>query len=434
MKVKASTKKAGLSRRRFLAASAAGAAGPLLLSRDVLGVPGGEPPSERPVCALIGYGGMGRGHMREGFHRYTAAVCEVDGARLDEALASLDGKAKGYTDYRAVLDRDDIDAVLIAAPDHWHAVMTQDACEAGKDVYCEKPACKTFEEGEVMKRAARRYDRVVQIGAQGRSTEGGWAACQFIRNGQLGSVHRVDIWHERNYSGGDAHAFRDPPANFDWDMWLGPAREHPYNPDYVHFNWRWMMDFGGGFIRDRGAHIMSIIQWALDLDHQWPRTIRASGKPQRDGLWDVPLGIDAVFEFPGHGLTVHWMQPGESRTGHPYGMVFHGSNGELVVEGGDGHCKPDEKALAYAPPADGYVPFRNRGTHRDHWLECIKSRERPNLDVAIGCDTANICNFALMSYVLQRPLEWDADAQQFVDDAQANRLLSVPGRGPWQLS
>lgn len=428
MKVKPS-----ITRRTFLAAAGAGVAAPMILPRRVLGAPDAPAPSERVTIGQIGLGGMGTAHIRSGIADHLLAICDVDRNHLDGTGEALGEHVDRYTDYRRILDRQDIDAVLIAAPDHWHALMTIHACEAGKDVFCEKPACRTIEEGQKMIAAARRYDRVVQIGAQGRSTRGGYHACRFIRNGGIGEVKRVHIWHELNWSGGDPALFQDPPEYLDWEMWLGPAAMRPYHPECVHFNFRWIMDLAGGFVRDRGAHIVSLAHWFLDMDGMYPSKIAATGVAQTEGVWDVPLKLDATFEYP-NGVVIEWHQSGPEEwiTEHPYGAVFHGSEGDLIVEGGDGFTKPEDKAVEFETPAGGFEPMLVED-HRYHWLECVKTRARPNLDIEIGVDTVNVCNLANLSYQLGRPIEWDAEAMRVVGDEQANLMLSEPGRGEWQL-
>ena len=405
----------------------------MILPRRVLGAPGTPSPNERVAIGQIGVGGMGTAHIRSGIADHLVAICDVDGEFLARTSEALGDHVATYTDYRHILDRQDVDAVLIAAPDHWHALMTIHACEAGKDVYCEKPANRTIEEGQKMIAAARRYGRIVQVGAQGRSTPGGYHACKYIRNGGIGEVKHVAIWHELNYSGGDPALFQNPPEHLDWDMWLGPARMRPYHPECVHFNFRWLMDFGGGFVRDRGAHIISLAQWFLDLDQTYPTKITATGQMQTEGVWDIPLAMDAKFEYA-DGLVIDWHQSDKDGwpSEHPYGAVYHGSDGDLMVTGGDGFTRAEQKAVDFEIPAGGFEPLLAED-HRYHWLECVKTRTRPNLDIEIGVRTVNVCNLANISYLLGRPLEWDGENERVIGDEQANLMLSEPGRGEWQI-
>lgn len=419
-----------VSRRRFLGTATAAVA-PMILPSGVLAQAGRPGANDKIVTGHIGIGGQGRSHLSRLKSR-VGAICDVDQEHLKNALDILERDVPAYNDYRRILDRKDIDAVVIAAPDHWHGLMAVHACEAGKDVYVEKPASKTVEEGRAMVEAAHRYGRVVQVGSQGRSTEAARQACNYIRNGKLGKVERVECWHYENPEGGDASKNQAAPATLDWDTWLGPARWVPYNPDRVHFNFRWMLDFGGGQIRDRGAHVLSVVSWCLDLDKKSPVKVTATGTAPSTGLWNCPTKMEVVYEFEDPALTIVWSQPGEERMDAKFGAVYQGTSDSLVVTGGDGGCGTEEKAREYTPPSDGYTAFDSPGHHKN-WFDCIKSREKPIMDIAAGHTVATLCILANLSYRLQRPIKWDGDAERILDDDGANRLLGSPGRGIWHL-
>lgn len=426
--------KRSISRRTFLAGATAVAA-PLILPSGVLAQGGRPGANDKLVVGQIGAGGQGRSHLKFLSGRsdvQIAAICDVDEKQRELGRDFTGGKAKGYNDYRELLDRKDIDAVVIAAPDHWHGLIAVDACEAGKDVYVEKPASKTVEEGRAMLDAARRYGRVMQVGSQGRSTPAAIAACNYIRNGQIGKVSRVECWHYENPVGGDPNLNQEPPPGLDWDMWVGPARWVPYNPDRVHFNFRWMLDFGGGQIRDRGAHVLSVISWCLDLDRRSPVRITATGEAPKTGLWDCPPEMRVEYRFENPDLTVVWEQPGTKAADHDFGAVYYGSSDKLIVRGGDGGCYTEKKAMDYTPPADGYHAFESPG-HHQNWFDCIKSREKPIMDIAAGHQVAKLCILANLAYRIERPIMWDGEREQILGDEGANALLSNPGRGQWHL-
>jgi predicted dehydrogenase len=375
---------------------------------------------------------MGSGHLNA-LKNQAAALCDVDQNHLARAVDMVGRKVDTYDDYRRILDRKDIDAVFIAAPDHWHGVMTVHACEAGKDVYCEKPASNTVEEGRAMVRAAERYGRVVQIGSQGRSQNYAYKACQFIKNGGIGQVQRVECWHYENPVGGDPTKNGPAPPELNWDMWLGPAKWYPYNPDRVHFNFRWFLEFGGGQIRDRGAHVLSLVSWFLDLDNTGPVRVSATGEPPHEGLWDCPTLMEATWEFDNPRLTVVWRQPGEKPVDYGFGAVYYGTNGKLVVAGGDGGgTLPDEQVVNYEPPADGVQVFKSPG-HHQNFFDCMRTREKPIMHIEAGHRVATMCVIGNLAYRLGRPLQWDPVQERFVGDDEANRLLSSPGRGPWHV-
>lgn len=427
-----------ISRRNFLKTSAATVGLPYYIPSGVLAAPGRPGANDRIVIGHIGVGGMGSGHVRSD----AAALCDVDANHLAKVAKKVQGKPLLCKDYREILDRKDIDAVMIATPDHWHAIQTVHACQAGKDVYSEKPTCRTIQEGQAMVNAARRYNRVVQIGAQGRSNPNAHAACQYVRNGQIGRVRHVEVWHENNFTNPGYGEEQAPPAELDWDLWLGPARSRPYNPQYVHFNFRWMMDFGGGFIRDRGNHVLSVVKWCMNADNQGPVSVEATGTPAADGVWDVPVTMEVTWEFKDPDWTLTWSQPGQteekprtfpgSKDRIPWGALYHGDRDTLVVSGGDGGCDTEQKAKQFSPSSGGVQVYKSPG-HRENWLECIKSRQKPVMDVEIGYKVVTLAILANLSYTLGRKLHWDPVHERFVGDEEANRSLAQPYRAPWRL-
>jgi predicted dehydrogenase len=427
--------KSTLSRRTFLKASAATLALPTILPSGILAQPGRPGANDRIGIGVIGVGGMGSGHVRPD----AVALCDVDARHLARAARRVTGTPFLCKDYRELLDRKDVDAVIIATPDHWHAIQTVHACQAGKDVYVEKPTCRTIQEGQAMINAATRYGRVVQVGAQGRSNPNAHAACQFLRNGQIGRVRHVEVWHENNWTGGWGEE-TSPPPDLDWDLWLGPARWRPYNPLRCHFNFRWFMDFGGGFIRDRGNHVLSIVSWCMDADTSGPVSVTASGEPAKEGIYDVPVTMEARWEFKNPDWTLTWSQPGARHNDIPWGAKFHGDRDTLIVSGGDAGCDTEPKAKEYRPPADGVrVPWMESATrdvterHRENWLACVRSRERPVMPVEVGHRVISLAILANIAYRLGRPLRWDPKIERFIGDAEANRFLAEPYRTPWHL-
>jgi predicted dehydrogenase len=447
------------SRRKFLthtaSSTAAGAFMFHIVPSTVFGSQEQPAPSDRVNFGHIGIGGRGRGFLRPAlapgakvpappnlggpgtrFLRpsQSVALCDVDATRLDQAATKVGGKPKLYKDFRRLLEDKDVDAVFIATPDHWHALITVMACEAGKDVYCEKPACNTIEEGRAMVTAAERYGRVVQIGSQGRSQMAAWHACQYIRNGQLGTVRKVTCWHYANPAG-DWTPDSEPPPELDYDTWLGPMRWIPYNKKRVHGSFRWMLDFGGGQIRDRGAHIMSIAQWIMNADYTGPVSIEATGEPHHDGMYDTPNTMNVTYEFKNPDWTLIWAQPGEpsKELEARYGAIYWGDKGRLTVTYGDGqNTNTEEKAKAYKVPEGGVQVFQSPG-HAENFEDCIKSREKPIMHIEAGYRVAALCVLGNLSYKLRRKLEWDAVNERVKNDEEANRLLSRPGRGIWNL-
>ncbi len=426
-----------VTRREFLSASSAAITAPLILPSGVLARAGRQGANDKIVLAAIGTGGMGT-RVMQSMHRWqpVAAVCDVDENRAQDAASWIEDGADVYADYRRVLDRNDIDAVIIATPDHWHAVQTIHAIEAGKDVYVEKPISNTIGEGRAVVNAVKRHGAIVQIGSQGRSHEPFFRFCSFIRNEEIGAIDHVHCWHYENPVGPNT-ADEDPPPHLDWDMWLGPARWRPYNPAYCHSTFRWFMEFGGGNIRDRGAHMLSLVLWALGRDNDGPVRITGSGVPPDAGVYDNPITMDVTWEFKNPDLTVTWGQPGQVPMEDPpigYGITYHGERNSVfhwgtADEANAGIC---DAVADYEPPEDGAQLYRS-AHHHQNWLECIKTRQRPIMHAEAAHRAASLCILGNMAYLLGRPLDFDPVTERFHNDDQANRLLHNPGRGPWHV-
>jgi predicted dehydrogenase len=418
------------TRRHFIQrtlGTAAAIAAPAFLERGILGA---NAPSERLLSGHIGVGGMGSGHLNF-FKDSCGAICDVYDPHLQRAAKTIGRYVPLYKDFRELLDQRDLDAVVIATPDHWHGVMAVLACEAGKDVYVQKPAAVTIEEGRAMVKAAERCGRVVQVGSQGRSTEAAYKACRYIRNGMIGKVEKVTCWHYPNPVGG-FKPDTDPPAGLDWDLWLGPVRYLAYNEERCHFNFRWFLELGGGQIRDRGAHIMSVALWCLDGDQRGPVSIEAKGTAPREGIWDCPTDMEVKYEFKDPDWTLLWLQPGQPEMGAGYGAKYWGDKGTLIVTGGDGGCGTEEKARSYEPPASGIHPYESPG-HEQDFVDCCRSRKKPIMNIEAGHAVSTLCILGNISYILGRKLQWDAKSEKVVGDEEANRMLSRPNRSPWRI-
>jgi len=429
--------KTSMSRRGFLKAVGLSASAPYFLTSTALGGPDKEPASERILVGHIGVGGMGGGHLR-GTHASkvasSVAVCDIDKERLSRAESATEGKATPYSDFRKLLERQDIDAVIVASPDHWHALHVIHACCAGKDAYVEKPMCVTIREGQAMVAAARRHARVVQMGSQGRSQAGGRYSAQYVRNGYCGKIHDAFCWHYPNPSRPPAPPEPVPPA-LDYDFWLGPLPYFPYHPAHTHGSFRWLMCSGGGNIRDRGAHIFGIVCWTMNIDETGPVAIEAAGD-RPDGLYDIPVTMSVTYQFKDPDWTLHWDQPGEPQSlpNDPkpmaYGVRFVGDKDTLVV----GHCdgvRADKKVVFEA--GAGEVELYKSHDHRGNFFDCVKSRKRSIVDVAIGHRITSLCILGNLAYVIGRKLNWDPAKEEFIGDDEANRMLHYPYREPWTL-
>ncbi len=372
-----------------------------------------------------------------------AAVCDVDQSRLSAAASRCSEAGvtvESYVDYRYILDRTDIDAVVIATPDHWHAVQTVHACESGKHVYVEKPSSVTIEEGLAMIRAARQNGCKVQVGAQGRSGMPAYYTCRALRNGLIGRVTKVDCWHYENPIDDQPLPDCDPPAELDWDLWLGPLPWRPYNPRYCPGTFRWLLESGGGQIRDRGAHQFSTILWCMNADDQVSFTVEATGTPPSKGLWDCPPEMEVTYQFHDPDWTLIWSQPGRKMGTTEFGQVFYGEQGSLLLEWEGARKWAEPEAINFQIPAGGFEPYTPNlyedfgMNHMGEWLKSIRvSDHLPNVDIEIAHRTATLCILGNLAYMLGRKLQWDGVQQKIVGDEYANRLLGKPQRHPYHL-
>lgn len=417
------------SRRSFLKSAAALSAGlalPGLVPASALGRAGRLAAGDRITLGFIGVGGMGSGHLNTlvGHPEVEIlAVCDVDSRYRDAAREKVGGDCAAYTDYRALLDRADIDAVVIATPDHWHTLTSLHACEAGKDIYCEKPLTLTIEEGRVLMRAVRRYGRVFQTGSQQRSSGEFHRACSLVRNGCLGEITKVEVGIAAGPVS-DWVADGAPPPEVDWNLWLGPAPKVPFNRLRHPYNFRWFFDYSGGKMTDWGAHHNDIARWGLGLDEVEPVSIEAAATFPTTGLYDTAVDYEVTYEYAGGERIVC-----SSKKRH--GIRFEGEDGWLHVDRGVLQCEPAE--LKDLPLGNLKTKlFRSPG-HHQNWIDCMRSRNRPICDVEIGARSVTVCHLGNIAMRTGRKLEWNGAESRFVDDENADRWVSKPYRAPWHL-
>jgi len=382
-------------------------------------------PNERIGIGLIGVGGLGYGHHLRKCSKLpdleVRAVADVDRRHRERAAAGSHGTIQAYRDYRHVLDRADIDAVLIATPDHWHRLTFVHACQAGKDVYCEKPLSLTIAEGRAMSDAAKRYGRVVQVGTQQRSTGQFHQACELVRNGRIGTVRKVEVCLGR---GPTSKWVADslPPDELDWDFWLGPAPWHPYNEKRCHGSFRWFFDYSGGKLTDWGAHHLDIVQWGLGTELSGPISVEAKGEFPDDNFYETPTDFDVEYRYA-DGVAVHATGTGEN------GVTFQGTNGAIFVSRRRIAATPNELLTGERGP----IRLKESSDHHLDWIDCMRTRAVPVSDVESGHRSATVCHLGNLAMRLGRKLRWDPLAERFIDDESANRLLAKPMRGAWEL-
>lgn len=424
-----------LSRRQFIKTAAATAfVGPTLSPAFLRAAEPGA--NSRITLGFIGMGKQNRGLLNGFLHKtetQVVAVCDVDTTRREHArklvedhYAKQTNKAgfKGctaYKDFRELLARNDIDAVVIATPDHWHALQVIAAADAGKDIYCEKPLSLTIREAREMVRAVRRNNRVLQTGSMQRSSREFLKACTLVRNGRIGQVKTVIV------GVGGPSKWCDLPGEplepgLDWDFWLGPAPQRPYNsilsPRGVHDhfpNWRSYREYSGGAMTDWGAHHFDIAQWGLGMDESGPVEIIPPADP------NAKSGVRFLYA---NGVEmIHDSSKG--------GVTFIGTEGRIFVDRGKFQAEPE--SIGQVGWESLPVRLYASSDHLQDWLNCVRSRQRPICDVEIGCRSVTVCHLGNLAYWNHRRLKWDPQAEQFVGDAEANGWLDRARRAPWKL-
>jgi predicted dehydrogenase len=366
------------------------------------------------------------------------AVCDVDAKHREAAKAKIARSGKrgcaAYGDFREVLARDDIDAVVVATPDHWHVPIAVAAVKAGKAVYVEKPLTLTVREGRVLADVVRHYGAIVQVGSQQRSDEKFIKACELVRNGRLGEVKRVRVTIlARAGEASQPWAPQPVPPELDYEMWLGPAPWAPYHKDRCHYNFRFVSDYSGGDMTNWGAHHLDITQWGLGADQSGPLEVEGRGKCNPSGLHDAFYDAEVDYTYPG-GVKVEFRSGGpDVGTG---GVRFEGTKGWIFVSRERLDAQP--KALLSSRIAPGEIhlaPEGGAGSHMGIWLECVRTRNsnRLNAPVEVGHRSGTVCHLGNIAMELGRKLKWDAVKEQFIDDDEANRMTSRAMREPWRL-
>jgi len=428
-----------ITRRTFTKASAAATLGLSAASTTrVLGA------NDRVRLGVIGTANRG-GQLISAFLKHDdmeiVALCDVCKSTLEKANARFDGKAATYHDFRKLVDRDDLDAVLIATPDHWHAIQTITACDAGKDVYCEKPLSITIHEGRRMVEAARRNNRIVQVGTHRRSGNLYMQAAELIRTGGLGKVTVSRAYHRSNMTpnGIGREEPSDPPADLDWDLWLGPRAERPFQKNIAPYKFRWWTSYSSQ-TANNGVHFLDLIRW-LNGDLAPSSVCAIGGRYAVDDDRTIPDTLEVTYEFPAGRIVVFGMyetcgNQTMARGGYiemrgTKGTLFANDNGFEVVPERGGQFQDSSYRMepVKVPSSDGNLTAQ----HARNFLDCIKSREKPTADVEEGHRSTTMSLLAKISHATRLRLEWDAASEQITNSDEANSMLHYEYRQPWKL-
>jgi predicted dehydrogenase len=433
------------SRRKFIANSLTLATGAGMLSTlpsygygNILGA------NDKLVAGAIGINGMGFEDLKAFLaqpNTECAAICDVDENVLNKRATDIEKiqgkKPRVYKDFRKLLESKDIDVVIIGTPDHWHCLPFIYACQSGMDVYCEKPLSNSIEEINLMEKAVKKYDRVVQIGQWQRSDKHWQDAIAFVHSGKLGKIRTVRAWSYQGWMKSVPVLPDEPvPAGVDYDFWLGPAPLRPFNRNRFHFTFRWFWDYAGGMMTDWGVHILDYALFGMKVSQ--PKSIMAMGGKYAypEDACETPDTLQALFEFDGftllwdHGIGIDGGYYGRS-----HGVGFVGNNGTLVVDRGGWEVIPEPGGSPKLERVD-LQPGTGKGlqNHMGNFIASIKDRSiKLNAGIDIGANIARVANLGNIAYKTGRRLYWDGNASQFINDPEANKHLKAAYRKPWEL-
>lgn len=426
-----------MKRRNFIKSSITAALFPLIVPSSVFGK-GEIAPSNKITLGMIGTGDHGVNVNLKSFLAQpdvqVVAVCDVDRRRMENAKQLVDknygnGDCQMYDDFRDILARQDIDAVMISTPDHWHVPISIMAIKAGKDVQCEKPTL-TIQEGRELVETVKKYGAVYQTSTEDRSISVYHRMAELVRNARIGQLHtvKVKLWSGIQVQGGYVGDQKPQPvpAHFNYDMWLGPAPNAPYTPGRCHWNFRWIYDYSGGMLTDWGAHLLDTFQWGADVETTGPIEIDGKGEFPKTGLYDTALEYDIEYLYK-NGIKLEIESGGCS-------IHFLGTDGWVGNTGWRGPLEASSASIYHSKigPDEVHLDTCFQGEHRN-FIDCIKSRKQPYFPAEIGHRCCSLLHLGNISMQLGRKLHWDPDSEEFLNDDAANRMRSREMRSPWTI-
>jgi len=439
-----SERRTKMDRRQFLKTAAVGGAAavagfPTIVKATALGRGGAVAPSDRTVMAGIGFGMMGPGNMENFLEKpevQWVAVCDLDTVPLAMAKGIVDKKygnksCATYHDFRELYLRKDLDAVSIAVPDHWHAILSVAALRAGFDVYGEKPLTHSLREGRALCDAVKRYGRVWQTGSWQRSVENFHQAAELVRNGRIGKVKRIEVGlpaGHYDFAGTfGQEALVAPPPNLDYEFWVGPAPWWPYSKARVHMNWRWNMDFGGGQYMDWIGHHLDIAHWGMGWDETGPVEIEAAGEFPTSGIYNSPTRYSVKARYADGTPMV--LAGGHDEIWS--GTKWIGEYGWIWVDRGQFETEPASLKREVVGP--GEVRLYKSRDHHQNFLDCVRSRGETITPAETAHRSASVGHLGVIAMEVGRKIKWDPATETIIGDPEAERLLGHSYRKPWQL-
>jgi predicted dehydrogenase len=426
------------SRRAFLRTTAAGTAtlavAPQLVPSSVLGAQDQTSPNNQIGVGFIGMGSHAMGWNLAPYLRHkdarVLAVCDVDKNRMNQGRQKVNDRYKNKDcfatqDFREILARSDIDAVMITTPDHWHTLISLYAIQAGKDVQCEKPTL-TIHEGKVLTRAVRKHKKVFQTSTEDRAVPVYHRMAELVRNGRIGKLQRIEVILPKQPQKPGNPTPQPVPEHLDYDLWLGPAPKAPYNRERVYYTFRWIWDYSGGVICDWGTHLFDTAQWANDTERSSPVEIEGTGTHWEGGLFNTVKDYDVTYRYA-NGVVM------TCKPGNP-SIKFIGTDGWIGNTGWRAPLQGSSKTILESKigPEELHLYTNPKGEH-DDFLKCVQTRKDPYFPVDIGHRVSSVCHLANIAINLGRKLKWDPVKEQFIGDDQANKMQDRDRREPWHL-
>jgi len=466
--MKNSAFRSGISRRRFLAATGLALSAPTFIPASALGQAGGNAPSNRITLGVVGWGMQGPGNTAaflEINDCQVVAACDLDKNHLHDAVNKINSHygnqdCKAYHDYRELMARKDIDAVMLAVPDTWHALVAVEAAQNKKDIYGEKPLARSIAEQQAIVKAVQKSDRIWQTGSWQRSQAPFRKAAEIVRNGLIGKITRVEVGLPAGHHdfAGTAPALltklgkpdqnpeylasvvpgspdwntavTPPPADLDYATWIGPSQEEPYIQARVHMNWRWNYNVGGGQLLDWIGHHCDIAHWGMDADNSGPAEIEGEGTfPPKDAIWNTCTKYRITLKYPEDITMVIAGGHHDIRSG----TKWIGTEGWVWVDRG-GYDASNVDWFMQIPEDRYKVKLYHSDNHQKNFIDCVKSRKPTITPVETAHHSAIPGHLGLISMMTRRKLKWDAAKEVILDDAEASKLLSRPYRSPWKLA
>ena len=421
-----------LTRRRFIKRAASSCAALTLPTLVPASVFGANSPSNRIVMGAIGVGSQGTGDMQGFLHKpdvQMVAVCDVDRNHRERAKKIVDDRygssnCRAYLDFRELIGRGDLDAVMLAIPDHWHALPAIAAAKAGLDIHGQKPFARSIREGRAICNAVHRYARVWQTGSQQRSDRKFRRACELVRNGRIGKILKVEVGLPTG-GGTDVKPVTKVPEGLDWDLWLGPAPYVPYR-GVVHWNWRWMMDYSGGQLTDWAGHHIDIAHWGMGWDTTGPVEIQGQGNYPSDGIYNVPTEYRFTCKYAnGIVLTV------ANNRQLTQGAKWYGQDGWIHVNRGGLNASDPNILKEEIGPNE--IKLYDSRDHKQNFLDCVKSRELTICPAEVGHRSISVGLLGEIAMLTGKRIKWNPDKEEILGNAEASPLLGRSYREPWTL-